>query len=552
MLNKIIRGSCLSALLWGASLATAAAAADDARSMEELRDTVINLLDALVQKGVLTKEQAQAMVADAQAKAAASAAANAKTRAAQEEEEKNAVRVPYVPQIVKDEISKQVAEEVKPQVVESVMDQAREQRWGVPGALPDWLTRIRLIGDVRVRYQNDRYPNGNVAGYYLDFNSINSAGGIAAAGLNEFYNTTDNQNRMRVRARLGAEAAFGDDFTAAVRLATGNIQDPSSESQTLGNYGGHYNVGFDEFFIRWAKKTDDGLPWVTQYGGRFANPYFAPTELVFARDFTFEGLATQLRWGFGDDGGPDQSQLFVNFGAYPLEVVPLATQDNKYLVGGQLGTVLRFGDSDQALRIAAAYYDFLHVEGIPNPQDVTFYNFTAPAFIRFGNTVFDISNSSNPASTTNLFALASRFRLADIALRYDLPISERYTFGVSAEAVRNVGFNENEILARTGSMIPKYINGNVEELSFGDPTVTLPWHWRAAVGYRYVQSDAVIDAFTDADFHGGGTNARGPYLSGSLGVAPGVWFQLRYFSADVVDGPQFSLDTLQLDLNAQF
>lgn len=551
MLNKIIRGSCLSAALWAASLAPAMAAADDTRSMEELRDTVVNLLDALVQKGVLTKEQAQAMVANAQAKAAAAAEANAKARAAQEEAEKNAVRVPYVPQIVKDEIAKQVAQEVKPQVVQSVEDEARSQRWGIPGALPDWISRVRLIGDVRVRYQNDRYPSGNATGYYLDFNSINADGGIAPAGLNEFLNTTDNQNRMRVRARLGAEAQFGDDWMAGVRVASGNIQDPSSESQTLGNYGGHYNTGFDEFFLRWSLKTEDGLPWVTQYGGRFANPYFAPTELVFARDFTFEGLATSLRWGFDDDGGPDQSQLFLNFGAYPLAVVPLQTRDSKYLVAGQLGTVLRFGDSDQVLRIAAAYYDFLHVEGIPNPQDVTFYNFSAPAFIRFGNTVFDISNSSNPSSTANLFALASRFRVADVALRYDLPIGP-YTFGLSAEGARNLGFNENEILMRTGFTIPKRVNGNVEELSFGHPTVTLPKHWRLAVGYRYVQSDAVIDAFTDADFHDGGTNARGPYLSGSLGLASGVWMQLRYFSADVIDGPQFSLDTLQLDVNAQF
>jgi len=41
-------------------------AADDRESIEELRNTVINLLDALVQKGVMTKEQAQAMVSGAQ------------------------------------------------------------------------------------------------------------------------------------------------------------------------------------------------------------------------------------------------------------------------------------------------------------------------------------------------------------------------------------------------------------------------------------------------------------------------------------------------------
>ena len=550
MLNKIIQGCCLAALLWTASLGVAAAAADDARAVEELRDTVVNLLDALVQKGVITKEQAQAMVANAQAKAAASAEANAKARAAQDAAEKDAVRVPYVPQIVKDEISKQVAQEVKPEVVASVVDEARAQRWGVPGALPEWLSRVRLLGDVRVRYQNDRFPSGNIADYYYDFNSINAAGGLLKAGLNEFLNTTEKQNRMRVRARLGAEAQFGDNFTAGVRLATGNIQDPSSESQTLGNNGGRYSAGFDEFFIRWALKQEDGLQWLATTGGRFANPFFSPTELVYARDFTFEGLTSSLRWGFGDDGGLDQSQLFMTIGAYPLQVVPLATQDNKYLVAGQLGALLRWGQSDQSLRLAAAYYDFLHLEGIRNPPDLTFYNFSAPAFIRYGNSVFPISNSTTDP-TINVFGLATRFRLADVALRYDLPLG-RYSFGASAEGVRNIGYNAQEILERTGGTLAKRVNGNVEELSFGYPTVTAAGHWRALVGYRYVQSDAVIDSFTDADFHGGGTNTRGWFVSASVGLAPSTWVQLRYLSSDVIDGPQFSLDTLQLDVNAQF
>jgi len=59
-------------------LAPAAYAAENARehqSMEELRNTVINLLQALVSKGLLTREQAEQLVKQAQDKAAADAAA---------------------------------------------------------------------------------------------------------------------------------------------------------------------------------------------------------------------------------------------------------------------------------------------------------------------------------------------------------------------------------------------------------------------------------------------------------------------------------------------
>src|SRR5215471_3837411 len=112
-------------------------AADNAaqqQSMEELRNTVINLLQTLVDKGLLTREQAQQLVKQAQDKAAADAAALAAKNAAQAKEEQSAVRVPYVPQIVKDEISKQVAQEVKPAVVADVVQEAKNEKWGVPGA----------------------------------------------------------------------------------------------------------------------------------------------------------------------------------------------------------------------------------------------------------------------------------------------------------------------------------------------------------------------------------------------------------------------------------
>jgi hypothetical protein len=90
-------------------------------------------------------------------------------------------------------------------------------------------------------------------------------------------------------------------------------------------------------------------------------------------------------------------------------------------------------------------------------------------------------------------------------------------------------------------------------VSFGDPTVLVPGNWRALVGYRYLQGDAVIDGFTDSDFHYfGGTNARGYYFVGDYGVANRVWLRLRYLSANEIDGPKFGVDTLQFDVSTRF
>ena len=102
---KFLRASMATAAL-ALAPAVACLAADERQSLEELRNTVINLLQGLVDQGVITREKAEQMVKSAQEKAAANAAAVAKAEKAEE----GAVRVPYVPQIVKDEIAKQVAE----------------------------------------------------------------------------------------------------------------------------------------------------------------------------------------------------------------------------------------------------------------------------------------------------------------------------------------------------------------------------------------------------------------------------------------------------------
>jgi diguanylate cyclase (GGDEF)-like protein len=122
----------------------------------------VNLLQTLVEQGVMPREKAQALVQQAQEKAATDAAAAAAA-------DEGAVRVTYVPQTVRDEISRQVAEDVRPQLVDDVVARAKQERWGVPAALPDWLARVRWSGDVRVRAESDLYADGNLPQTRLDF-----------------------------------------------------------------------------------------------------------------------------------------------------------------------------------------------------------------------------------------------------------------------------------------------------------------------------------------------------------------------------------------------
>lgn len=537
MLNmKVMRALTVSLALVLAP-AMACRADDERQSLEELRNTVINLLQTLVDQGVITKEKAQQMVKSAQSKAAAEAGAVAK-------DEEGAVRVPYVPQIVQDQIAKQVAEEVKPAVVADVVKEAKAEKWGVPGALADWLTRTRLYGDITLREEGILYDGANAPEY--NYYAINQAGGISQAGVNAFLDTDENRIRFRGRARLGVESDITDSVTAGMRIVTGNTSDLVSESQTLDGTE-PYTIGLDEMYIRLDERNSQRFPWLSVVGGRFLNPYETPTDLIFHNSLSFTGLAVTGRLGFGD-GSADQSNVFLTVGGNQLQEIEFSPQD-KWLVAAELGTNLRWGEG-QHLRVSGAFYDFFNVTGRLNPADEPgLYNYTAPTFLRFGNTLFNIAGNTQ---TTQLYALASKFRLVNLNATYTFDVG-RYTLGVTADAVKNFGFNEAAVEDNTGYYVTPRTKGYQTEVSFGHPTVTEAGAWRATVGYRYLGNDAVIDGYTDSDFHYfGGTNARGYYLVGDYGLAHNLWLRLRYLSANEVDGPTFDVDTVQFDVNTRF
>jgi hypothetical protein len=538
MLNAKALRSMTACLLLATAPLVVCRADDERQSLEELRNTVVNLLQALVDQGVITREKAQQMVKAAQDKAAADAAAVAKA-------DEGAVRVPYVPQIVKDEIAKQVEQEVKPEVVAGVVKEAKDEKWGVPGALADWLTRTRLYGDVTLREEALFYNGANAPEF--NYFAINQAGGIAQAGQNAYLDTTEDRIRFRGRARLGLESNISDSITAGMRIVTGNTSDLVSETQTFDGTQ-PYTIALDQAYIRFDERNTQRFPWLSAVVGRFLNPYDTPTDLIFHKDLTFTGFAATGRIGLGD-GSPDQTHIFMTVGADPLQEIEFSPQD-KWMVGGQLGSVIRFNDT-QRLRIAGAYYDYFNVSGRLNPaNEPGLYNYTAPQFMRWGNTVFNIANS--PTGTTYLFAYASKFRLVDLNGTYTYIVGP-YTLEVTADAVRNFGFNEAFVQGNTGYYVAPRTKGYQTQVGFGSPAALSLGAWRGTVGYRYLQRDAVIDAYTDSDFHYfGGTNARGYYVVGDVGVAHNTWVRLRYLSANQIDGPIFDVDTLQIDLNTRF
>ena len=110
--QKPSRAAALS-LAFAGALASAlwplgARAEGERESLEAVRQTTLALIDLLVQNGTLPREKADALLAEAKKRADAAMAAAAEAA----KTELPVVRVPYVPQVVRDQIRNEIREEV--------------------------------------------------------------------------------------------------------------------------------------------------------------------------------------------------------------------------------------------------------------------------------------------------------------------------------------------------------------------------------------------------------------------------------------------------------
>jgi Putative porin len=351
---------------------------------------------------------------------------------------------------------------------------------------------------------------------------------------------------LRVRARIGMDVELGYGWTAGARLTTGNLSDPVSTNQTLGNYGARYTMGFDQAWLKWLGQSDTGRQSLAFTGGRMSNPYQS-TDLVWDQDLMFEGVTANYRYSISRDD-PYARNWYFTLGAHPLQEIELSDKD-KWLFAAQTGLDWRTVGGAR-IRIAGAYYDFSNISGVRNDFNSNLLDYTAPPFVQKGNTMFDIRNDAD--DTTNLFALAGKYQLANLTAVFDWSISQVYRLSLTMDAVENVGYDREDVLARSGIDADERTRGYTAEVAFGSARQNAANGWRASLGYRYVERDAVLDAFTDSDFRLGGTDVKGFVIGADYSFSPKVYTRLRYLSGSEIDGLPLGIDVFQLDVNATF
>ncbi len=178
--------------------------ADERESLEQLKVTTTNLIDLLVKEGVLPKDKADAIVKKATEDAArqvkqqqaldAIAAKPADGNAPAVPQDEKSVRVQYVPEHVKKKCVQTLKE------VMAKLNYKADERL----AMPAWLDRIEFCG----------FALACTRRYVASDNDIPANLNDTTRNMN-LNNATVDRNRLRVRARLGADVKVNDWLVAA-------------------------------------------------------------------------------------------------------------------------------------------------------------------------------------------------------------------------------------------------------------------------------------------------------------------------------------------------
>jgi len=596
IMNRLSKSSnrlkaMLMACASGAVLIASPAAAQERRVDGE------KILELLVARGVISQDDADTIISQAEVVEPAPQQAQAPTQppvppggvAAD-----GTQTIPYVPQVVRDQLKEELRAELG--------SQAAAEGWSRPGETPEWTRRISLYGDVRARYEGIFMDDGN-ADIFEDFGAINRGD---PQNINDsdpayipppFLNTLEDRNRFQLRARLGLKAQIADWVSADVRIATGNDRTPVSTNQTMGTFGGGgYEIWLDRASIQLTPTESTAIDI-----GRFSNPFWT-SELLFDQDMNFDGIAVSGRGNVGDSFA-----LFGTAGAFPVFNTdlnfgsrnapegtggPYESQD-KYLFAAQAGFEFR-PTNEINVRLAGGYFHFDNVEGqVSNP--CYWYELTCstdasrPAFQQFGNTMFpirDVIYDGAPDPTllpeNQYFGLASKFEILNIHGALEYRPSDRFAVRLEGDFVKNLGWDRDVLTARAVNNLGPQITIPDPDNANGTITVDGPyaggdtgWHVRLAIGsaldagqgnvtgaragdwnawlsYRHLESDAVLDAFADSDFHIGGTNAKGWQIGGNYAIAPNLLFGARWMSAEEIADAPFSVDRGFIDLLTRF
>lgn len=320
---------------------------------------------------------------------------------------------------------------------------------------------------------------------------------------------TADRDRHRVRARVGLQAEVNDEWDLGFRIASGS-GDPVSTNQTLEDSFSSKALWLDLAYFQWGPVP---LPGLKVVGGKIKNPFYkvGKNQLIWDGDLNPEGIAAQYVTSLGE-----HTQWHLNGGGFWVDESSGGVDTS--LWGAQTYMKHKLGGSD-SLILGASYFDYGNIEGRGDLKST--WHATKNSF--YGN-------------TTSASAFASDFDILELFAEYGTKLGSLPVMAYG-NWVKNLSAADGE---DTGWLIGCKVN-----------KAKAPGSWEFGYNYRDLEADAVLGAFTDSDFIGGGTDGKGHKFGLKYQLNKGIQAGLTYFLNEAgADEEEYK--RLQLDLIAKF
>jgi hypothetical protein len=209
------------------------------------------------------------------------------------------------------------------QLMKLIQEEVGKHEWKGP----EWLTNLKIAGDLRYRYDTSR---------------------------------RDNQERRdlhRVRARLGFFTKVNDEADVVIQFATGTGA-ITSTNQTLTGSFNEKAAWFDMAYFDYHPQAVKGL---NLYGGRMKNPFYTPggTDLLWSVDVRPEGLAATYKRELND-----RFTINAAAGAFNLTERNQAPSEDSALYAGQVYVTMKLPEIDEKsyFIFGAGHHNFSNLE----------------------------------------------------------------------------------------------------------------------------------------------------------------------------------------------
>lgn len=359
----------------------------------------------------------------------------------------------------------------------------------VHAQLPD-STTLRFFGDVRVRYEG--FWEENVA----------------------------TRHRARFRIRAGGEAAFGSRVRVGARLVSGDLGNPVSTNEDLGDAFTHKPIGIDWAYVAFRPRGDEAI---TLTGGKFDVLTVRPragilSELLFDDDLSPEGFSERFTLRRAEAGVLRLAQLNVQ----QWSAREAGADADAWLLGAQGVVALALGEQSR-LTLAVADWYVAEADALARARNDNERLTVTNSVVLNSGLVVRGGGPYEPDPLDPIRGFATGFNIVNGSAELVWPVAPSLPLTLFADVAYNTEADiENSAV---------WLGAGLGALDSITP-------WRISAVWTRTERDALLSMFNYSEMRrAGGTNVEGVIAQAEYRAAPQLVLSVRHHVGSFVLAP---------------